>query len=275
MADESPFDAIAKFGSLKQDFADAAQSLNQAGTEVSKLAARLNDTLGDDHKGGRLDHLVETTDRAMKQFETTLTAFNEILGDTSAEAIQTNVARPSLNGQPQFNQPPNNQQPPSGTQPAPNGQDMRRKLREGLNELPDAVRDMRATMNELRVVLQSAEKNFKNLEGFTEPLGQKGTDITSALLKAIDGLDKLVADVNTVTQALSNRRGTIGQLLYDGKAYDNFNILMMNANTVLADFHDITFRLKPVINDARIFMDKVATEPGRIITGGLNPSPIK
>ena len=47
------------------------------------------------------------------------------------------------------------------------------------------------------------------------------------------------------------------------------------ANTVLADIHDITFRLKPVINDARIFMDKVATEPGRIITGGLNPSSVK
>jgi phospholipid/cholesterol/gamma-HCH transport system substrate-binding protein len=50
---------------------------------------------------------------------------------------------------------------------------------------------------------------------------------------------------------------------------------MTNANTVLADIHDITFRLKPVINDARIFMDKVATEPGRIITGGLNPSNVK
>ena len=102
---------------------------------------------------------------------------------------------------------------------------MRRKLREGLNELPDAVRDMRATMNEFRVVLQSAEKNFKNLEGFTEPLGQKGTDITSALLKAVNGLDRMATDFNSVTQALSNRRGTIGQLLYDGKAYDNFNTL--------------------------------------------------
>ena len=40
-------------------------------------------------------------------------------------------------------------------------------------------------------------------------------------------------------------------------------------------FDDIAFRLKPVVNDARIFMDKVATEPGRIITGGLNPSNVK
>ena len=36
-ADESPFDALAKFGNLQQDFAEAAQSLNQAGNEVSTV----------------------------------------------------------------------------------------------------------------------------------------------------------------------------------------------------------------------------------------------
>ena len=112
VADESPFDAIAKFGNLQQDFAEAAHSLNQAGTEVSKLAAKLNETLGDDRKEGKLSHLVETTDRAMKQFETTLTAFNEILGDAPGGVTPTNVARP-LNGQP-----PLNQQPPESARHA-------------------------------------------------------------------------------------------------------------------------------------------------------------
>src|SRR4051812_25730499 len=257
-ADESPFDAIAKFGDLQQDFAQAARSLNQAGTEVSKMAAKLNDAMGDERNQGKLSHLVETTDRAMKQFETTLTAFNEILGDPPAGATPTNVARPVVNGEqplnqqspvnqqqppnqvtPQFQSPPGAQPPgaqPPGAQPPSSGQEMRRKLREGLNELPDAVRDLRSTMNEFRVVLQSAEKNFKNLEGFTEPLGQKGTDITGALLRAVNGLDRMATDFNAVTQALSNRRGTLSQLLYDPKAYENFNTLMMNANTVLADF---------------------------------------
>src|SRR3954447_11777739 len=274
-ADESPFDALAKFGNLQQDFAEAAHSLNQAGNAVSQLASKLNETLGDDQKEGKLSHLVDSTDRAMKQFETTLTAFNEILGDSPGGAVPTNVARPPASGQPPFTQPtPLNQVPP-GTLPPNNGQEMRRKLREGLNELPDAVRDLRSTMNQFRVVLQSAEKNFKNLEGFTEPLGQKGTDITTALLKAVDGLDRMATDFNAITRAFSNRNSTIGQLLYEGKAYDNFNTLMMNANTVLADIHDIAFRLKPAIENARIFLDKVATEPGRLVTGGLNPSVIK
>src|SRR5215475_7107590 len=109
-ADESPFDAIAKFGALQQDFAEAAHSLNVAGNEVSKLAAKLNETLGDGNKEGKLTHLVDSTDRAMKQFEATLTAFNEILGDAPPGATPTNVARP-LNGQQPFNQQPFDQQP--------------------------------------------------------------------------------------------------------------------------------------------------------------------
>jgi phospholipid/cholesterol/gamma-HCH transport system substrate-binding protein len=280
-ADESPFDAIAKFGALQQDFAEAAHSLNLAGNEVSKLAAKLNETLGDGNKEGKLTHLVDSTDRAMRQFETTLTAFNEILGDPAPSTVNeppTNVARP-LNGQQPFNQPqPNGAQPP-GVQPnmqqPSSGQQMRRKLREGLNELPDAVRDLRTTMNEFRIVLQSAEKNFRNLEGFTEPLGQKGTDITTALLRAVNGLDRLVNDFSPVAQAMRNRDSTIGQLLYDRKAYDNFNILMANANKLIFDLDDIAFRLKPAIQDARIFLDKIAREPGRLVTGGLNPSVVK
>ncbi len=296
VADESPFDAIAKFGSLKDDFAEAAHSLNDAGREVGDLAKRLNDTLGDKNHEGQLDHLVQTTDRAMKQFEATMTAFNEIIGDAPSEGVQQSVARPPLQGQPPSSAPPFNAQPPlgqpptsappfnpqspgnqpaGGVRPVPTGPEMRQRLREGLNELPDAIHEMRTTMDQFRVVLQSANKNLKSLEGFTEPLGEKGTDFADALLKAVSGLDQLVADLNSITRAVNNRQGTIGQLLNDSKAYDNFNILMMNANTVLGDIHSLACRLQPVVNDARIFMDKIATEPGRLVTGGLNPSSVK
>jgi phospholipid/cholesterol/gamma-HCH transport system substrate-binding protein len=113
------------------------------------------------------------------------------------------------------------------------------------------------------------------LESFTEPLGQKGPQVTNAILKAVDGLDQLIQDLGTVARTLNNREGTIGRLLNDPQVYDNVNRLMFNANQVLNNINELTFQLKPVAHDARIFMDKVATEPGRIVTGGLNPSPIK
>jgi len=332
VVDESPFDAITKFADLKSDFAEAAHSLDQAGDQVAKLASRLNETLGDETKGGKLDHLVETTDRAMTQFANTMNAFNDIFGDLPPGAGRTNTTRPQVPTEPSFNGPPTNNAPPSNSQPmlkarpmsstqpiysaqrpadAPSsnltppgnvappatnlappanvappavivltdqtteGREMRMRLRQGLNELPDAIKDLRETLRDFRVVLQSADRNFKNLEGFTEPLGQKGGDIAGSLLKTVTGIDQLVTDLNALTQSINNRNGTIGRLLNDDQLYQNVNVTMYNINQVLGDFRDLLFRLKPVVADARIFMDKIAVEPGRIIGGAVRPSTVK
>jgi ABC-type transporter Mla subunit MlaD len=152
---------------------------------------------------------------------------------------------------------------------------LRQRIRQGLYELPDAVREAHIAMSELRVVLASAERNFQNLEGFTEPLGQRGEQIADSLIRATEGMDRMFEDFSQLSEALNNREGTLGRLLHDPQAYDNLNRLMCNANQVLAQINDLAIRLRPVVNDARIFMDKVAREPGRVVTGGLNPSPIK
>jgi hypothetical protein len=53
------------------------------------------------------------------------------------------------------------------------------------------------------------------------------------------------------------------------------NVLVHNANDVVLQVNDLTRKLRPVLDDVRAFTDKIAREPGRFITGGLNPSPIK
>jgi phospholipid/cholesterol/gamma-HCH transport system substrate-binding protein len=295
----NPFDSLASLGELKEDFAASSRALGQAGDEVAKLAKRVNDAFGDETSGnqGRVNRLLDTTERAMNQFADTMTSMNqtinsvnEIIGDGPV-VRQTNMLQAPVNGQrvppgpPSFNgqrapngQPINGQPLPAGQQPT-EGQQLRGKLREGLNELPDAIHEFRATMRESQTVLKSAEKNFKNLEGFTEPLGQKGEDFAVAILKVADGLDKLVSDFNTLTQAINSRQGTVGKLIYDPQVYENFNRLMFNANQVLCDIqtavNDVAFRLKPILTDARIFMSKVAEEPGRFVSGAISPSTVK
>jgi phospholipid/cholesterol/gamma-HCH transport system substrate-binding protein len=200
----------------------------------------------------------------MEQFAITMTSVNQILGEEPVE-----VMRP-VDGQPVLES-----APPAGGQPPPDGRQMRQRLRQGLEELPDAVREARITMQEFRDVLESAEKNFKNLEGFTEPLGRNGEGIAQSIVEAIEGLDKLVEEFTVLSQSLNSREGTLGQLIHDRQLYENVNRLVHNANQVVLQVNDLSLRLKPVVNDARIFMDKVAREPGRVVTGGLHPSPIK
>jgi phospholipid/cholesterol/gamma-HCH transport system substrate-binding protein len=268
----NPLDMLAN---IQGDLQVTIQALGEAGSEVAKLARRVDEAFGSDTEEGRVKRLLDTTELAMQQFAQTMTSINEILGD---EQVVMRQPVPDLEPGVVPQLPPGEQ--PAPTQPPPNqtptdGQQMRQRIRQGLSELPDAVREARVTLQEFRTVLQSAEKNFKNLEGFTEPLGRNGEEIASSVVEAVDGLDKLVEEFTVLSQALNNREGTIGQLVHNPQLYENLNRLVHNANQVVLQVNELTLRMRPVVNDARVFMDKVAREPGRVITGGLNPSPVK
>jgi phospholipid/cholesterol/gamma-HCH transport system substrate-binding protein len=269
VVDPNPFDSIAKLGDLQDDIQLTMQAMARAGTEVADVAQRVNEAFGSETEEGRIKRLLDTTERAMLEVGNAAAAFNDILGDNLLDEPVPQGSRPS-NGTAasmvKFQQPEVVIQVPQTT---------RDRLKQALNELPDAVREARVTMQEFRVVLESANKNFKNLEGFTEPLGQRGEQIANSIVDAVEGLDKLVEEFSVLSQALNSREGTLGQLIHNEQLYENLNRLVHNANQVVLQVNDITLRLRPVVNDARIFMDKVAREPGRVVTGGLNPSPIK
>jgi ABC-type transporter Mla subunit MlaD len=313
----NPFDALADFADLKDEFGKAARSLGEAGDQVSELAKRVNNAFGDETEEGRVTRMLDTTERAMNQFAATMTAFNEILGDVPADYSQptyqppaaspyqappgsprnqpqtypprSEVRRiddpstlsaqpPSLDGQPMVTNQPGitgqGQPIVSGDVPV-DGRELRSRLRQGLYELPDAIHDARDTMKEFREMVDLAEQNLRNLEGFTRPLGEKGGALADSLIQAVEGVDRLVEDFNLLVGALNNREGSIGRLIHDPQTHENLNRLMCNANQVLGQIYQLAQRLRPVIEDARVAMDKVAREPGRVITGGLNPSPIK
>jgi len=287
VVDPNPFDAIAKLGDLQDDIQMTMQALTRAGNEVADVADRIDEAFGTETEEGRVKRLLDTTEVAMTQFAQTMTSINQILGDEPIDATPAAFGQPPANAQPLPNgqrrpgvqqqpgrQQPGVQQPPAGEQPI-DGRILRQRIRQGLYELPDAVREARTAMQEFRVVLESANKNFENLEGFTEPLGQRGEEIANSMVEAVDGLDRLVEEFTVLSQALNNREGTLGQLIYNGKLYENLNRLIHNANQVVLQVNDLTKRLKPVVHDARVFMDKVAREPGRVVTGGLNPSLVK
>jgi phospholipid/cholesterol/gamma-HCH transport system substrate-binding protein len=275
VVDPQPLDAIAKLGDLQQDFANASRALEGAGNEVAALARRVNSAFGDETEEGRVTRLLDTTERAMGQFAQTMSAMNDIIGDVPADVPQPGVVVPQPPAQPP-GQPPVNA-PQRGVGPAPiDGEQMRQRIRQGLNELPDAVREARITMQQFRGTLELANKNLQNLEGFTEPLGQQGEAIAASLMNAVQGLDQLVRDFNALTVALNNREGTIGRLIHDGQVYENLNLLMCNANIVLGRIDEFVRSLRPIRDDVRAFTDKVAREPGRFISGAVNePSLVK
>ncbi len=260
IVDPQPLDAIAKLGDLQEDFAAASRALERAGKEVGDLASRVNDAFGTDQDHGRVARLLDSTELALNEFTRTMSAMNEIIGDgPSTMPAGVPDAGVPVNGQ-------------AGGAVTTDGQQMRQRLRQGLSEIPDAVREARVTMHQFQETIALANKNLKNLEGFTEPLGARGEEIATSLIEAVQGLDKLVSDFTTLTGALNDRNGTIGRLIHDGQVYENVNRLMCNANMVLIRIDEFVKSLRPIRDDVRAFSDKVGREPGRIISGAVNPS---
>lgn len=158
-------------------------------------------------------------------------------------------------------------------------QDLSRAMR-SMDELPETIHDARVMMQDARGsidglgrVAASAERNLKNLEGLTGPLGEKGEGIAEVFVGSVDSLDNLIEEVTLLVNALNSREGTLGQLIHSRELYDDARQLLVNTNYVVVRINDLAARLRPVVEDARVFMDKIAREPGRLVGGAFNKGP--
>lgn len=284
----NPLESLAEFTDLKGELQRTIDSLGRAGDEVAKLASRVNTAFGDETESGRVDRLLDTTERAMRELGNAAASFNELFGESMVDSPQMTPSAPPAS--PQGGGAPRGFQTVFNQLPGPNptvlieedtsaehvlGRTTAQRLKQGLNEFPELMRDARLTLQDMRETLDLADKNLRNIEGFTEPLGRNGEQIAQSIIEGVQGLEQMVEEFTVLGKALNSREGTLGQLLHNPQLYRNANQLLCNVNDVVLRVNELTFMLKPVIGDARIFMDKIATEPGRIVGGAVRPSVIK
>jgi phospholipid/cholesterol/gamma-HCH transport system substrate-binding protein len=147
------------------------------------------------------------------------------------------------------------------------------ETQQALRETRITMRDFRQAIAEIRNATASAERNLKNLEGFTEPIGRQGEEVAAALIGSLEGLSQVVEELTVLTGSLNNRDGTLGQLIHNPEIYNNLNRVLINSNHLILRLNDLTMRLRPILDDARVFLDKIAREPGRLIGGAFNSGP--
>ena len=127
----------------------------------------------------------------MNQFAQTMTAINEIIGDVPADAAAAGRRRRAAAGRADAAGPAAaNGQPPGVGQPPVDGQQMRQRIAARAERT--ARRDARSPHHDAAVPRNAGvgrQESSQNLEGFTEPLGQKGDEIADSIIEAVDGLD--------------------------------------------------------------------------------------
>ena len=116
-------------------------------------------------------------------------------------------------------------------------------------------------------MVDAADRNLRNLEGLTKPLGERGEQMVAQVDRTIGRLDETLQQAATFTRALNESQGTLGKLVRDPKVYDD---LAQAANNV----NNLTKELRPIVDDVRVFTDKIARHPEQLgVRGALDRRP--
>jgi phospholipid/cholesterol/gamma-HCH transport system substrate-binding protein len=183
----------------------------------------------------QIPRLAQKAERALDQFSTAMTSINEVFGDEK----------------------------------------MRAGLKQTLNDMPAFMQEARGTLKKadeafdgFKTVSDRATRNLENLENFTRPLGERGPQLVDNLDGSLSNINDLLEGLVTFTDGLNSREGTLGQLLHDDKLYRRLDRTLANAE-------DITSRIKPILDDIRIFSDKIARDPRQLgLKGALDRRPV-
>ena len=133
-------------------------------------------------------------------------------------------------------------------------EDLQLALEEALEGVPALMQNAGSLLESVRRVTDEAERNLIHLRGFTEPLGDQGEGIVNKLNRSAGRLDELLAEFQTFGEKLNSGQGTVGQLVHNPELYQNLNRAAQN-------IEQLSRQLRPIVNDARVAIDKVARNP--------------
>jgi len=143
----------------------------------------------------------------------------------------------------------------------------REKLKTTINELPSVLADLRTTVQGIGTTVDTADRNLRNLEGLTRPLGERGEAMVAQVDKTIGRLDEVLQQAVMFTKALNESQGTLGKLVRDPKVYEELAQAAANVNR-------LTKELRPIVDDVRVFTDKIARHPEQLgVRGALDRRP--
>jgi len=140
------------------------------------------------------------------------------------------------------------------------------KIRDTVNQIPELMRETRDTVRQMQNTMALVDKNLDNLNDFTSSLGGEGKGLLVRLNSSADKLDKLMGELLTFTETLNSGQGSLGRLMTDPELYDNVKRTMANVER-------LTVEARPIIENAKIFTDKIARHPESIgLRGMVKPS---
>ncbi len=143
----------------------------------------------------------------------------------------------------------------------------RENIKAMLEGLPQTLTDLRSTVQGMGQTIDTADRNLRNLEGLTKPLGERGAGMVAQIDATIGRLDDVMQQAVFFTKALNESDGTLGRLVRDPRVYEDLAAAAANVK-------NLSRELRPIVDDIRVFSDKIARHPEQLgVRGALDRRP--
>jgi phospholipid/cholesterol/gamma-HCH transport system substrate-binding protein len=159
----------------------------------------------------------------------------------------------------------------------------REKLSQAMKRLPDTLDNMNATFKSTDETLRkftnrstvdgktpiermvgTIEMTERTLRKFSEPAREGELAPSDQIAKAMENINDITDLVRTIMNRIEQGEGSLGALIRDRQLYDRLNHTAKN-------LEDISWKLKPIVDDARVFSDKIARHPGVLVRDAVKP----
>jgi phospholipid/cholesterol/gamma-HCH transport system substrate-binding protein len=222
-----PLDALL---TMQEGFGTTLSAIETAGNQVTALALDVRKLLGSGD--GALQDIARKTDLTIDNFNQTLDAIEGLFNDPSLKSSLDTLAT---------------------------------RLPGIVNEAEAVMKQTGSTLAAFEDVGRAAEDTVRNVTAtvrhineLTEPLGRNGEKLVGDVVNTLDNLNHLLADLRGVAARFNAGQGTVAKLLEDPQLYYTFINTLENIET-------LTRKLEPIVDDARVFTDKVSRQPSSLI----------
>jgi phospholipid/cholesterol/gamma-HCH transport system substrate-binding protein len=159
----------------------------------------------------------------------------------------------------------------------------REKLSQAVRKLPDTLDSMNSTFQStdkaLRAFTQPAapgektavermintiEMTERTVSKFSESRGRDEPSPADQIASAMDNIGEITRLMKSIMERIDRGEGSLGALMNDRQLYNRLNNTARN-------LEEVSCKLKPIIDDARVFTDKISRHPGVIVRDAVKP----
>jgi len=239
-------DPLAVITNLEDDVRETLVSIQRAGDTVNELATSVRGIVSDNEVNIR-DIAAKAT-RSLDEFQLAMTDIRSVVNDPELRArlIKSLETLPRV-----------------------------------LDEAEEAIVATKTTMNQFEKVgiaaekavgtagetFQSLDRTIVNVEKFTEPLAARGDELIAQVLVSFANLDNALVQINAFGELVNNSDGTLRKLIQDDEIY-------YQVKRTISNVENASVRIRPILDDVRVFTDKLARDPRELgVKGALSSRP--